>query len=466
MAARIGAPLIAALLVAAGAAANGGAVAAAGLPAVEIDGRPYADPLITMEANRLLVPLRAVAEALGATVRWDGGERRITVQRGARTVLLRVGAAAAEVNGWPVPLAAAPRIAAGRTLIPFRFLGESLGAEVGWDAGRRVAWLRTTGAAAAPLRTVSGYTVVTGWKDTRSADAVRAHGRHLTEIATVSHRLQADGSVAGTVQAEALAAARQQGARAWLAVQNLDAAGNFSAAIAEAFLQSPEARRRFADRVVPLLQEHGFVGLEIDLEFVPAARRPDLSRFLQELKAELAARGLLLGIAVPAKTHDAPADSWGGAYDYAAIGASADRVTLMTYDEHWFGGTSGPIASLPWVERVLQHATRAMPAGKILLGVPAYAYDWRLDGGPARVLGGRRAEELARVYGESWDEAAASPFVRYTDATGAAHVVWYENGRSLKLKADLAARYGLQGLAIWRLGIEGEGLWQALAEQE
>jgi len=68
-------------------------------------------------------------------------------------------------------------------------------------------------------------------------------------------------------------------------------------------------------------------------------------------------------------------DNWSSAFDYAAIGKYADWVQIMTYDEHWSGGTPGPIASLPWVENVIKYAITVIPKEKILLGVAAYGYD-------------------------------------------------------------------------------------------
>jgi spore germination protein YaaH len=44
----------------------------------------------------------------------------------------------------------------------------------------------------------------------------------------------------------------------------------------------------------------------------------------------------------------------------------------MTYDEHYPGGTAGPIASISWVENVVKYAITVIPREKIMLGVAAY----------------------------------------------------------------------------------------------
>lgn len=96
-------------------------------------------------SGRTMVPLRAIFEALGATVGWDEQTRTITGQRGARTVVLQINNQLAWVDGGAVTLDAPAIIWAGRTLVPTRFIAESLGAEVGWNQQTRTVSVETAG---------------------------------------------------------------------------------------------------------------------------------------------------------------------------------------------------------------------------------------------------------------------------------------------------------------------------------
>jgi hypothetical protein len=83
--------------------------------------------------NRTLVPLRAIFEALGAEVGWNGETNSITATLGGTVIELQVDNPVVRVNGKPMTLDQAPVLSGGRTLVPARFAGEALGAKVEWD---------------------------------------------------------------------------------------------------------------------------------------------------------------------------------------------------------------------------------------------------------------------------------------------------------------------------------------------
>lgn len=82
--------------------------------------------------GRTMVPLRFVAEALGATVTWQGDINSVVVSYGTTTIYMTIGSPAATVNGNRVLFDVAPFVERGRTLVPLRFLAETLGFEVRW----------------------------------------------------------------------------------------------------------------------------------------------------------------------------------------------------------------------------------------------------------------------------------------------------------------------------------------------
>jgi hypothetical protein len=84
-----------------------------------------------------LVPLRFVAETFGITPVWDGVFQIIDLPLGTRMVRLQIGQRFAAVDGKRVSLDAAPVILGGVTMVPLRFIADTLGADTQWEAATR-----------------------------------------------------------------------------------------------------------------------------------------------------------------------------------------------------------------------------------------------------------------------------------------------------------------------------------------
>ena len=94
-----------------------------------------------IENSRTLMPLRFIAEAMGATVEWDGATSTATLTEGETKVVITLGSTTAYVNGTAKTLDAPAESRNGRTLLPVRFIAESFGAEVAWDGATSTATL-------------------------------------------------------------------------------------------------------------------------------------------------------------------------------------------------------------------------------------------------------------------------------------------------------------------------------------
>lgn len=95
--------------------------------AVNFDTDPYIDA-----NSRLMVPYRAIGEALGAEVVWEAASRSVTLKQAGKTVTLRIGERKALVNGEERLMDTAAVIKNDRTLVPARFVSEFLGSDVEW----------------------------------------------------------------------------------------------------------------------------------------------------------------------------------------------------------------------------------------------------------------------------------------------------------------------------------------------
>lgn len=83
--------------------------------------------------NRTLVPIRFISETLGYEVSWDNNERLVSVKGKDTQIELKIDSKKAKVKGSDVELDAPALIKNNRTFVPLRFVAENLKAEVKWD---------------------------------------------------------------------------------------------------------------------------------------------------------------------------------------------------------------------------------------------------------------------------------------------------------------------------------------------
>ena len=88
-------------------------------------------PIIS--SGRTLIPVRAIASSLGATVLWDEREQKITIRQGTTVIEFEIGDDSMKVNGKSAALDVPPQIINGRTVVPLRALVESLKLSIEWD---------------------------------------------------------------------------------------------------------------------------------------------------------------------------------------------------------------------------------------------------------------------------------------------------------------------------------------------
>ena len=110
------------------------------VPAVTVilDGQPlfFPDtaPYIDEQAGRVLVPMRLIFEKLGAAVDWNEDTQTITAVKDDITLDITIGSWTGIINGTNTELSLPPIIKDGRTMVPLRFVSETLGATVEWDS--------------------------------------------------------------------------------------------------------------------------------------------------------------------------------------------------------------------------------------------------------------------------------------------------------------------------------------------
>ena len=161
------------------------------------------------------------------------------------------------------------------------------------------------------------------------------------------------------------------------------------AGVMAGILADPAQRTRHVEALTAFAADNDLDGIDIDYEQFAfadgrdswATTRPNWVAFVEELATALHDDGRTLIVSIP-PVYDAGQgdDSGFWVYDYGAIAPHVDAIRVMAYDYSVPSGEPGPIAPLPWVERVIAGTSAASgDPSKLVLGIPMYGYNWVVD---------------------------------------------------------------------------------------
>ncbi|CAM3725299.1 S-layer-like y domain-containing protein [Cohnella lubricantis] len=229
-----------------------------------------------------------------------------------------------------------------------------------------------------------------------------------------------------------------------------------------ALLSSATNRKTVVAGVASLVQKHGMDGINLDFENVLPVDRAGLTAFVSELATALDKIGAVLSVDVSPDQED----DWTAAFDYAALGKSADYMVLMAYDEHWAGDpVAGSVSSLPWLERGTDKLLKSVPASKTIVALPLYTRDWtiypKVSSSELSIADQTKYIESLASANRSWNDEFGQYIYTYAKS-GATHRIWTEDSRSLTLKSLSAASRGTAGLAYWAIGSDTPDVWPSI----
>lgn len=281
-------------------------------------------------------------------------------------------------------------------------------------------------------------------------------------------------------------------------------------------LSDDELREEHIQEIVDVVDHGDYDGVNIDYESKKADTIDYFSDFLRELEDALGRRDLSCTIEArtpPESLYKEVPDEIRYANDYKKMGRYCDWVEIMAYDQQRAdlklnserkGEPYNPVADVDWVEKVIKLALKDIPEEKIMLGVPTYGRQWKLTVASEwyksyeRIgainqpdaeelaeendveVGRNKAGEVSFTYfpedspfkilevlpvpegtREGFEAAAqALLFATLADMEVPVNLVWYSDAEAIKDKVQLAKKYDLKGVAIFKIdGEEDPDIW-------
>ena len=291
---------------------------------------------------------------------------------------------------------------------------------------------------------------------------------YLTYLTIFGYGMTPSGELIPTDDSELISISRLYGVSPVMLLSSLGESGTFSNELVSTVLSDEAARQNLINNVVDTLVSKRYDAVDVDFEYILPQDRESYVSFISDLREVANQRGKRVFVSLAPKTSADQPGLLYEAHDYSALGAAADRALLMTYE--WGYTYSAPMAIAPInsVERVVNYAKSEIPASKLVMGMPNYAYDWQLPFVPgvsaATALSNTAAVMLAGDTGSGimFDETAQTPFFNYTDENGNRHEVWFEDARSVLAKLNLILSSGIAGGSVWQIMRYFPAMWSVI----
>lgn len=269
--------------------------------------------------------------------------------------------------------------------------------------------------------------------------------------------LDTEGNIANIASADYVAQAHERGMQVWGLIDNF----TVEVSTTETLMKT-SARQNIIRQLIDGAVSVGMDGINVDFEMLSEDVGTHFLQFLRELSIECHKNGLVLSVDNPVP------EDFTSHYDREEQGSVVDYVIVMGYDEHYVGSeNAGSVASLPWVEKGIQDTLAEVPAERIIHAIPFYTRLWKTTGGAltSEAIGMDSAQQvIAENQVETyWDTNTSQNYGTF-EKEGSTYQIWLEDAQSIAAKVQLVPKYGLAGVAQWKLGFENSSIWQVISD--
>ncbi len=246
---------------------------------------------------------------------------------------------------------------------------------------------------------------------------------------------------------------------------------NFDSNMMKNIFDSKENTQRHIHSILQVVRDYEYDGIDLDYESIRAENKEDFLDFVQILSKELDKENKILSITVLPKWGDGVVYTGlaetRNVQDWQIIGKWADEVRIMAYDFTPVPSSeSGPIAPIEWVDKILEYAIEKIPKEKIWLGVHLYSYEWVIPMEDSETADVKTNSYTYSVVKEQilkhdyvnveYNREYSEGYAQYSCLGNYSCVIYYATPESVKTRKEIAKKYGVQGVAYWRLGGEDE----------
>ena len=265
-----------------------------------------------------------------------------------------------------------------------------------------------------------------------------------------------DGDIRSIATQSYVDKAHDMGMEVWALIDNFD-----KDVSTYQTLSKTTSRTNLIQNLMSEVLKYNIDGINVDFEEVSYDAGEPFVQFVRELSIECRKEGIVLSVDnyVPraSTTH----------YNRKEQGIVADYVIIMGYDEHWgSGGVAGSVASLGFVEDGIVQTLEDVPANKVINALPFYTRVWKTNGDKvtSEALDMETAWNFIKNNGlnMTWDATTGQNYGEI-QLGNTFYQIWMEDKDSIEAKLAVMRKYGIGGVAAWKLGYETSDIWDEIA---
>lgn len=297
---------------------------------------------------------------------------------------------------------------------------------------------------------------------------------YLTYISIFGYRTKDDGSIINIDDEKLIKIAKEFGVAPLMFLSTFGAEGIGSVEATYLILYNQDLVDYHIDEAIRILDEKGYYGLNITLEYLSKSNTEAFENFVIKLSKNLNSRGYKLFITIIPNLEIRDNELTYENIDYSRVIDNADGVMFISYFWGYSFGPPTALSSVNLVKSHLDYALKLVPRDITNIGIPILGYNWELP----YIIGITKASsltinsaiELAKEMGATiqYDETSEAPNYHYIEKNPRMpleHVVWFVDARTIDAFFTLKDQYGIEGLGFWNIMIFYPQFWLVINSQ-
>ena len=296
---------------------------------------------------------------------------------------------------------------------------------------------------------------------------------YLTYLTIFNYQIMRNGEISGSDEdIDIIQLSKAYGAIPLMHLATITVQGEIDSKATYELLTSETVQDILFDRVLNVLREKGYEGVNITAQYVTTDNQAFIYRYAKRLRERLQPEGYYVMISINPKLTEVNGTVVYENIDYASFSSVVDAILFMQYKWGIGNFPPSPVISLYNLNAFLDYVVTQVKTDQIITGISTIGYIWELpyvDGfSSSNALTLDSCINLARDVGATilFDEVSQTPYYVFENPeSNLSFIVWFINAMTIDSLSKLLLNKGIQRTGIWNIMSYYARLWLVLNVQ-